>query len=96
MDKAIGSLQPAGSAAFIKLSSRSPKDACDKLPRAVQLLAAELRTRPHAADRSDQNEELIAMRRAFFLVAAVYSGEVSAPAGVRACANDILAPTGGV
>lgn len=55
------------------LFSSSPKDAVDKLPRTVDILARLLSEHPEAA--TDDNKRLILLRRAFFLTMAVTSGK---------------------
>ncbi|KAL6058969.1 hypothetical protein QOT17_014497 [Balamuthia mandrillaris] len=72
LEEAIQVFVERGNAAFVRLSTRSPKDAVDKDEEALRpllveaLLQQQQRSRKASLDELDANDCLIALRKAFF------------------------------
>jgi len=74
LERLQAAIQSFGSqGAFVKLSTRSPKDAVDKIgDKVVNILRKELESIP---DKKDQNDVLIAIRKSFFKAMKVHSSK---------------------
>jgi hypothetical protein len=73
---AIQTFTKRGNKCFVRLSTRSPKDAVDKIPeRILPLLEKELDSLSQPPLNLDGNSRLLALRRAFFACMQVESAK---------------------
>jgi len=80
LENEISFFVKSGSNAFVRLSTRSPKDAADKIPSKliplfVNQLKIQMETSKSEGKELDNNDKLIALRKAFFQVMSVKSAE---------------------
>eukprot|EP00026_Physarum_polycephalum_P011726 Phypoly_transcript_11967.p1 GENE.Phypoly_transcript_11967~~Phypoly_transcript_11967.p1 ORF type:complete len:362 (+),score=58.85 Phypoly_transcript_11967:36-1088(+) len=74
IDKPIKEFVAKGNAAFFRLSTRSPKDAVDKIEKLKLLLCDQFRSSLEKYKQElDYNQKLVALRRAFFKAMSVKS-----------------------
>jgi len=78
LDQKIKTISKNGQGAFVRLSTRSPKDACDKIPeRVIPLIVSKLRNASIPDEKSNEttNMKLIVLRTAFFECLRFQTGE---------------------
>lgn len=68
LDESIKTFTSRGNKAFVRLSTRSPKDAVDKIPERIEPLVRKhlMPFNSSPLDSLDGNTKLVALRRAFF------------------------------